>query len=214
MITLVLLACTPSTTTYKGINIYNYMPLDGQRSWSYTNEESVSSDDTGSDNSRGIDVVKISEEQVDMTKLVTLEYKDNNQGEEGEPLFRITWSSDSMDGILIHGYELIGEEATVVDPPIQVTVSQGYPDTSIETSTNVGDFTSTFVGIESCPNQWVSENDDPWECAHFTIEGPDSAPFIGDWWSANTWAVSIFNLSSGPLSSETNWVLTDTNWEP
>ena len=214
MITLVLLACTPSTTTYKGINIYNYMPLDGQRSWSYSNAEAAESEDTAANGSWTIDVEKISEEQVDMTKLNTLEYKENYQGEEGASLFKITWSSDSMDGIVIHGYEISGEEAVLIDPPLQVTVPQGYPDNSIETSTNVGDFTTTFQGIESCPNRWVSEDDDPWECAHLTIEGPDSAPFIGDWWTANTWAVSIFNLSSGPLSSDQNWVLTNTDWEP
>ena len=86
MITLALFACTPSTTTYKGINIYNYMPLDGQRSWSYTNEESLDSEDTAADSSWTIDVAKVSEEQVDTTKLVTLEYKDNEQGEEGASL--------------------------------------------------------------------------------------------------------------------------------
>ena len=213
-ITLALFACTPSTTTYKGINIYNYMPLDGQRYWSYTDDESLGQEDTGSSSPRGIKVVKISEEQVDTTKLVTLEYKDNEQGEEGTALFRVTWSSDSADGILIHGYELIGEDAVLIEPALQVTVPQGYPNTSIDTSTNVGDFTSTFEGIEACPNHWVSENDDPWECAHINIEGPDGIPFLGDWWSANTWAVSIFNLTSGPLASEQNWVLTDTDWEP
>ena len=212
MITFALLACTPPTTTYKGINIYNYMPLDGQRDWTYTNEETSNSEDTAS-SSWNINVIKILEEQADMTKLATLEYKETTEDEEEISLFKITWSSDSMDGIVIHGYELAGEDAVIIEPPIQIAEPQGYPENSIETSTNIGDFTTTFQGIEACPNRWVSEDDDPWECAHLIIEGPAGAPFIGDWWTANTWGVSIFNLSSGPLSSSQNWVLTYTDWK-
>ena len=191
------------------------MPLDGQRSWSYANEESINSEDTGTSSSWNTDVVKISEERVDNMDLATLEYQeDSGSGEEGTPLFRVTWSSDSMNGIIIHGYEIIGEEPVVLDPHVQITTAQSFTESTIETSTNVGDFTATFEGIEVCPNRWVSENDEPWECAHLNIQGPDSAPFIGDWWTANTWGTSIFNLSSGPLSSNQSWVLTNTDWEP
>ena len=216
-----LLGCEPSTTTYKGLSIYNYMPLDVERSWSYTNETGEESEGESEGESEeessswDIDVVKVAEERLVNTKIVTLEYQeDSGSGEEGTPLFRIQWSSDSIDGILIHGYENIGSDPVVFDPPVVVAEPQMFSEDVVDTSTGGYNFTSTFHGVEACANRWISQNDEPWECAHLSIsyDGADELPFIGDWWTANTWGTSIFTLSEGPLASENPWTLTQTDW--
>ena len=90
MLFLTLLACDGPSTAYTGHNTYEYMALDGTRTWKYSNE-SLPYDMT---------VEKIDSQKVDDVEIITLEY---SKFDPQELLGAIKWSSDSLEGIQIHG---------------------------------------------------------------------------------------------------------------
>lgn len=192
-------ACDGPMTGYTGHSTHEYMALDGDRSWRYVN------DDLDFD----LSVEKLDVQMINGTEIVTLEYA------EYDPyalLGSIQWSSDSSDGILIHGYSLEGQEATSFDTPILVADYQMIPGEVSKTETNGSTFTATFEAVESCPNEWV---DDDWECLKFVIETDSTAstyPFIGSWWLANAWGPSRFVSDNGPFSASSEWVLSQAQW--
>ena len=56
------------------------------------------------------------------------------------------------------------------------------PGTVTTTETDGVVFNSTFVGVETCENNWITEGE-PWECLRFTVEADDGIfPFVGDYW--------------------------------
>ena len=210
------LACEPTGSSYKGSSLYNYLPLDGAREWSYSLDldESTAESFTGL---QEIDALKITEENVDSYTKVTIEYsQDNGVGEIGTPLMRITWSSDASNGIAIHGYENIqnGEAAVLFEPPILLAESQMLKGTYLEnTSHTGGNITSNYIGIEPCPNKWTSDLDEPWDCAYFEITSDEGLPFDGGWWFATSWGASLFQIDNGPLASEHIWSLAKSEWD-
>jgi len=198
--------CGGTTYDYAGHSIYEYFPLDGERTWTYVPEDS---DDEG-ETVWQLEVEKVfPTETQGNTEIITLEYS-----KEGDALlFSVQWSSDSVDGVLIHGYtdEETGAAVTY-DPPV---VFGDYQMTKGESVTSQGDgvtFTSTFQGVESCQNYWTT---DEWECLHFVLDDGDSddeagLPFAGEWWIANTWGTSWFM----PTGYTVPWVLTSASWAP
>jgi hypothetical protein len=87
------------------------------------------------------------------------------------------------------------------------------PDDMIETSTNGATFTSTFIGLEMCPNNWTT---DEWECLHFVVtvdQAEHNYPFVGEYWLANGWGASRFLAEKGSWASAAEWVLIGATWE-
>ena len=153
------IACSGPKTSYTGHNTYEYMPLNGERDWRYMNGDV--GDDISEDQFE-LNVEKFSIEEKDNYEVVTLEYS------EADPrvvLGTIQWSSDSRNGIAIHGYSE-GEEAVVFDSPIMVSAYRMIPGEANETSTNGLTFTSTLVGVEECENHWYP-GEQAWSCLHF-----------------------------------------------
>lgn len=193
-------ACNGPMTAYTGHNTYEYMALDGTRSWRYSNDDSEFD----------LSVEKLNVQEKNGTEIVTLEYA---QFEPYELLGAIMWSSDSRDGIMIHGYSIEGETMVEFSNPILVAEYRMVPGDFSETESDGTLYTSTFESVESCPNLWVDED---WDCLKFTIESDSetsTAPFIGQWWLANAWGASIFTSDNGPFSSARPWVLSQAQWD-
>ena len=196
---ILLTACEGPKTGYTGHSTHEYMALDGTRSWRYVND--------GTDYQ--LNVEKLESQMVGDTEVVTLEYA------EFDPyllLGSIQWSSDSSDGIMIHGYSVEGQDSLTFDPPILVADYQMVPGEVSTTETGGSIFLSTFDAVETCPNEWV---DDDWECLKFTItteSGVSTYPFVGTWWLANAWGPSRFIAENGPFSASSEWILSQAQW--
>ncbi len=192
--------CEGSSYDYAGHNTYEYFALDGQRTWKYRQDDlSIE---------WRMEVTKTSTEDRNGTEVVTLDY---SVLDPAELLYSIEWSSDSSDGILIHGYRIEeGYSASFTEPMI-VAEYRMNPGDVVESVADGVTYTSTLVGVETCENDWVV---DPWDCLHFSIsdgvDGEGSAPFVGDWWFAADWGTSRFQ----PVDYSSNWILSEALWSP
>lgn len=194
-------ACTGGFS-YSGYTTHTYMPLDGARGWEYLQ------DDPDTIWTMNVDKV-LPEEKSGDTVLVTLEH---SVAEPVEVLYSVVWSSDSRDGILIHGYTM-DDQVVNYDPPVVVADYQMSTGDSVETSAGGMTFTSTLQGLEDCPNGWIPEKE-TWECLHFVLDdgdGDSSAgpPFAGEYWMAPSWGISRFV----PTGYTTPWVLAHADWD-
>ena len=209
LIGLTLLACEGAKTSYTGHSPDSYLPLNGERTWRYKNGE-VGAE--FSDDDIEINVETFSSEKVGDYEVVTLEY---SVADPRQVLATIKWSSDSSNGIFIHGYS-IAADGTAVDfeTPVQVAETEMIPGDFTTSETDGLSFTATLEAMEDCPNHWYN-GDDTWRCLHFSIEEASGAsvPFTGNWWFASTYGTSRFEVSAGPLSSENPWVLSQSTFE-
>lgn len=187
-----------------GFTLGDYFPLDGERTWRYTQ------DDQSFD--WQLSVAKVPQTTtVGSTEIVTLEYYEFANGSTGDLLYDIQWSADSSDGILVWGYsdEVTGESVSY-DPPVTFGKRQMVPGDSYSTETDGRTFTTTFNVVESCPNDWRAD----WDCLSLTVDdgdGDDSAgpPFAGDWWIAASYGPSRFI----PTGYTDPWVLATASFE-
>jgi len=201
---LLLTSCGESTYEYAGHDTSKYLAFDGDRSWTYVQDDlsipwQLSVEEGGTSS-------------VNNTDVITLDYSVRDPK---ELLFSISWSSDASDGILIHGYSVEPAEegdslvSETFDTPLVVAEYRMVPGDTIPTTAGGVDYISTLVGVEDCPNNWVPD----WECLHFNIsDGTDdasSAPFVGDWWFAADWGPSRFQISG----FEEDWVLSEATWD-
>jgi hypothetical protein len=104
---------------------------------------------------------------------------------------------------------------TDFENPIQIAEYKMLPGEETLTTTDGMDFVASFHGVEDCPNEWIRDDQQAWECLHFTIAedgGGAGIPFIGEWWLANTWGASRFVAEEGPFSNENPWLLSGAEW--
>ncbi len=198
-----LMACQPNSDryNYQGFSMDDYFPLDGERSWTYSQLQE--------DIVWKMNVEKVSQTILDgSTEIVTLEHYND---ETGDLLYSVDWSSDSSTGIQIWGFsdEQTGESARY-DPPVQVADKTMLTNESTETETDGRTFVSTFLGLQECSNDWRSD----WECAAIEIDdgdGDDNAgpPFAGTWWMATSWGTSRFI----PTGYTDAWVLASATFD-
>ena len=212
LIALSLTACGTPAYQYAGYRTYEHFPLDGaERSWLYKHQEKDFL----------MSVEKLPDPtQVGSKKIHTLRYA---QDDPYKVLFSIKWSSDSTDGVEVHGYMVeessgeddgaddaqdTGMEGNVVigqwvefSPPLQLTEFQMAPGESVESSAGGFDYTTTFEGMEGCPNDWR----DDWDCIKLVIESTETAPapFVGTWHLATRYGASLFQ----PQGENHPWTL-------
>jgi hypothetical protein len=193
-------ACDTDNYQYAGHNTYEYFVFDGERTWKYRQDD-LSIEWRMEARKSGV-VDKGS------TQVVTIDY---GVLDPAELLYSIDWSSDSSNGIQVHGYSVEDGDAVTFDTPVSMSDYRMVPGDMVETVTNGVTYTAELVGVESCANDWVT---DPWECLHFSIsDGVDdasSAPFVGDWWLAADWGTSRFQ----PAGYSTPWILSEAVWSP
>lgn len=196
-----LLACgNPNGLSYSGHSTYDYFGFDGERVWKYQSEDP--------ETPYTLVVEKTDYLFADGTETVTFEYSTEDPQ---ELLGSVTWSSNTISGTGIAGY-MVGDEEVSFDETIILATSKMVTGAVTETVTNGVTFTSTMVGEEPCQNNWSA---DEWECLHFILEASEGDyPFLGDYWLANGWGVSIFNVDGGAWRSAEDWVLIGATWEP
>ncbi|MFT5680657.1 MAG: hypothetical protein ACI8RZ_001563 [Myxococcota bacterium] len=193
-------ACDGGTYEYAGYNTHEFFALDGERSWKYRQDDlsiewRMEAGKAGTVTKGSYEVVSIDYSVLDPAEL----------------LYTIDWSSDSGSGILIHGYSVEDGDTVAFATPVGMSDYQMKPGEFVETTTDGVTYTSELVGMESCANDWVTED---WDCLHFSIsDGVDddsSAPFVGDWWLASDWGTSRFQ----PAGYDTPWILSEALWSP
>lgn len=195
------LGCTGTTYDYGGYKTFEYFALDGNRAWEYVSDDA--------EVEWKLEVTKILPiEELDNKQIVTLEYAKQDPV---EYLHSIKWSSDSGDGIQVHDWEQDGSWIGLEDP-ITIAEYQMVPDEVVESSGAGYDFSTTFKGVETCPNHWIS-SENTWDCLVFEIDDGDGddmsgPPFAGTWWLAKGWGASRFI----PTGYDEPWVLSDGDW--
>ena len=197
-----LIACgDKNNTQYSGHTTYGYMPLDETRSWRYQNEGMTFE----------MGVTKGESYMKENTEVFPLIYSNHDTSQN---LATIDWSSDDRDGILIHAYTLTNQGGMEFEEPIIFAEYKMVPGEIVETETEGITFSSTFVGVETCPNNWIDE-ENTWDCLHFTISSDSSAsnfPFTGDWWLAQSWGASRFVTPDGTFGSSNTWLLSQATY--
>jgi hypothetical protein len=200
----VLSACTGGGYTYGGYKVYDHFPLDGYRTWDYAQGDesvewqmAVEKDPNTS--------------ETDDYEIITLNYRVDDPETN---LFAIDWSSDSIKGVLIHGFvDYETGDSSDFDPPLVFGEYQMVPGAEVSTETGGRTWTSTFESVEECPNHWVTTDEDTWECLKFTLDDGDGddlsgPPFAGSWWIAPRYGTSRFI----PTGYDDAWVLTKATW--
>lgn len=205
-LTLGLSACTGDTQQYTGHNTYEYFPLDGARTWLYTADVDTPFDQLNVD--YNLAVSKTATQTQGATQIVTLEYRKQNTG---DLLYSIDWSSDSADGIVVHGYSVQGGDTVAFDTPIEFAAYRMVSGDVSETTSNGMTITSTLEAVVDCPNYWTEQ---VWECLQFHVDdgdGDDSVgvPFGGTWEIAGSWGASRFR----PTGMNQDWVLSSGTWD-
>ena len=201
---LVIEACGGSSYTYVGYRMHNQFPLDGDREWQYLNDaEGVE---------HPLRVEKISTpRQVDNMNVYTLEYYNE---ETGDIIRSVDWSSDSINGVLIHGYTDFegGGEPVALDPPLVFADDEMAPGASVVTETGGYTFTSTLEFSEACPNHYVPDWED---CLKMTLDDGDGDDTVGALVAGEYWLVPSYGTAWFRMTPDSdNWGLWKHSWEP
>jgi hypothetical protein len=184
--------------------MHNQFPMDGDREWQYLN------DDDGVEFPMRVEKLS-TPRMVDNITVYTFEYYNE---ESGDIVRSVEWSSDSINGVLIHAYTNHegGGEPVEFDPPIQFADEEMAPGQCAITETGGYTFTSTLVVSEPCPNHYVPD----WEaCLKMTLDdgdGDDSAGAMvaGEYWLVPSYGTAWFRMT--PDSD--NWRLWKHDWAP
>lgn len=201
LLPLLQMACQVPGPTYSGHGTYDYFAFDGSRTWKYQSEDE--------NTPYTLVVEKTDYNYADGIETITFEYST----EDPQALLgSITWTTGGIIGTSISSYST-SEEEIVFDTPVTIAENRMIPDDIVETSTNGATFTSTFTGLEMCPNNWTT---DEWECLHFVVtvdQAEHNYPFVGEYWLANGWGASRFIAEKGSWASAAEWVLIGATWE-
>jgi len=133
------------------------------------------------------------------TAVYTLHYKKECFGSDpscvtGEILRIIRWSSDPIQGVLVHGFGNLSA-MQVFDPPVRIAAPDGDSGDNWTTTTAGTRWTSTYAGVENCPEAMVEE----WaQCFRFdvTTDVGEGYPLAGTWWSAQGNGVAAMEIST------------------
>ncbi|HCH66768.1 MAG: hypothetical protein CL927_16180 [Deltaproteobacteria bacterium] len=191
--------CEGQKFAYDGETLWERFPLDGDRLWEYVNEDSSVE--------FSMAVEKTIEGLTDGKTIATLTYTaiDSEGGQ--TLLHEIDWSSDADDGIEIWRWTDFTADAagttTEYSPPVLVAARQMNSGDTITTATSAGTFTTQYLGLQDCPNNW---SNDTWECARLTLSSDvGGEPFTGEYWIAMSYGVSWM----APTEVGGKWVLSN-----
>ena len=154
-------ACGPDADryTYGGYDMPNHFPLDGNRLWEYLSDADTEH--------YTLEVEKTTTTAVSDYEVITVEH---TNGDTVESLFQVDWSSDSIMGVKIHGYEDFSSGSAVsFDPTVTFADRQMVPTEALETETGGTTFTATFQGITGCQTHWATDWDDL-DCIVMSLE--------------------------------------------
>ena len=203
-LSLLLPSCGGSSYTYQGYRMSEQFPLDGDREWQYLND------------SEGVEhpmrVEKIATPTMkNGAEVYTLEYYNE---ETGDIVRAVDWSSDSVNGVQIHGYvdyTTDGEEVSF-EPPIVFADDKMVAGAFVVTETGGYTFTSTLVMSEACPNHYVPDWED---CLKMVLDDGDGDDSTGALVAGEYWLVPSYGTAWFRMTPDTdNWRLWKHDWEP
>lgn len=201
LLTLLFACGTVPGPTYSGHGTYDYLAFDGERTWKYQTE--------AEDINYTLVVEKTAYEYLDGMEYITFEYST----EDPQALLgSVSWEAGGINGSGISGYTL-GDEEVIFDTVVGFANHRMVSGDMVETTTNGATFTSTLLGLEPCQNNW---SPDDWECLHFSLtvdQADHNFPFVGDYWMANGWGPSIFNVPTGAWGASDDWILIGAEWD-
>jgi hypothetical protein len=206
--------CEPEYT-YVGYQMFDHMPLDADRIWTYAN-----------DGDAGYDLAIHKAETPAIRADQDIFIFEHANAETGDLLMEVQWSSDSLYGVLIHGYTTYttaaggtgdsgdtggtGGVATVgetvaYDPPVTFAQGRMAPGDSEETVTGGMTFTTTFPYTEACPNHWTQD----WnECLRIELDDGDGDDTAGSAIAGTYWLVTRYGIAwFEPTGAPDKWVL-------
>lgn len=203
-LSLLLPSCGGSSYTYQGYRMSEQFPLDGDREWQYLND------------SEGVEhpmrVEKIATPTMkNGAEVYTLEYYNE---ETGDIVRAVDWSSDSVNGVQIHGYVDYTTDAEEVsfEPPIVFADDKMVAGAFVVTETGGYTFTSTLVMSEACPNHYVPDWED---CLKMVLDDGDGDDSTGALVAGEYWLVPSYGTAWFRMTPDTdNWRLWKHDWEP
>ena len=196
-------SCGGASYTYTGYRMSQQFPLDGEREWQYLNDDE--------EVQNPMRVEKLSAPVMkESTAVYTFEYYNE---ETGDIVRSVDWSSDSMNGVLIHGYvdyEAGGEEV-LFEPPVVFASSEMRPGESVVTETGGYTFTSTLMFSGPCPNHYVQDWED---CLNLVLDDGDGDDSTGALVAGEYWLVPRYGTAWFRMTPDTdNWRLWKHDWE-
>ncbi len=185
--------CNPSNTAFSGHSISEFFPLHGVK------RDAVYKNDDASFTEKML-VEKLSETELsDGTDVSTLEhYLESSTGR--TLIGTVEWSSETSDGVRIHGYSDGDGASTAFDPPVAISPSTDKwqtDDDPVCTETGGFTFRSELIGFEDCPVAWGPDWSD---CLHVALVGCSSdceceedesgLLFVGEYWQVSTYGTA------------------------
>ena len=115
-------------------------------------------------------------------------------------LFSLWWSSDSDDGVLVHGYAQ-DDWFQIFEPAVRVTPPLAEVAEPVTTFTGGFHWSAELEGFEPCP-MLLSTEVAP-SCARFTIDDGDDSwltndGLTGTWWAADEIGIAAFSPGVDP----------------
>jgi hypothetical protein len=204
MFTALLLAagCAGYPPSIDGAPVWKMFPFDGERSWDYLSNDVAAT--------YKLNTTSVGEaETIGGTNVYTLSTVKECVGNDeecvdGDLVYRMSWSSDSIDGVQVWGYSVGDEPYVEMRPPVLVAKTEMLRDESVDTTTGGVVWTSTMLGIQSCPIRLVAEWD---ECAvlEVTVDGGPTVPLAGTWYATAGNGVAAFQHEG----EDGRWELSD-----
>ena len=209
---------------YAGFDMVDHFPLDGQRDWRYSN----------SAYSYNLDVTMADDMEVKDDLIIrTFEYYSEANG---NLLWDTEFSSDTINGVLIHSYTVYSEdggggdtgdtgaggdtgargpeESMTFDPPLVLTDDQMVPQETVTTDTGGISWTATFHSQQECPNDWIS-GENTWRCLYVELSDGDGDDTIGPKIAGHYWIAPRYGMSWFQQSGDSDkWVLGEAEWQP
>ena len=173
-----------------GFKMSDFLPADGQRSWTFTSP--------GLPYDLEATLDPLPAETAPYTVQLAMRCVEPTGCADGP--YRIeswSWSSDDSSGTHLHGYTRPNGDPVTFDPPIAVFDEYGtFSDAPLATPEVDGTvWTSTIIDLPGeCPQHWSSE----WgvNCVHFRLEdGGAGSPLAGDYWAIKGWNIIAFLLT-------------------
>lgn len=198
MLITLLAACGPPTTSYAGLGMSDYFPLDGARAATYTNEDATVPYKLAMEKLQPTS-------QMDGREVVVFEYSEDGAD---TVFYSVGWSTQSGDAVQIHSYSVGAADPITFDPPLQVTDEDDSMRTgeSVTFDTTGSDgtswsVTSTYVEpVPECPTLYT----DKWtDCIHIRIDDGDGddavgLPFAGDYTLVTGYGPAWMQLTGDP----------------
>jgi hypothetical protein len=178
----------------------SHFPLDGSRLWEYLSD--------ADDVNWTLEVEKTKTATASTYEVITLEHLN---GDTVESLFDVEWSSDSTNGVKIHGYEdyASGSGPVSFSPAVQFASRQMVPGDISVTEVGGTTFTATFEGLTSCATHWAVDWDEL-DCLVVTVKAADGnhTPITGRYTIVPRYGAAYLDLDY----YDDLWNLADHTW--